>query len=253
MEEINQIILEKIGLTGSEIKVYLALLKLGVSSKSRLLKESKIASSKIYEVIDKLIDKGLCGTIIKDGIKHFSAAPPSRIRDYISQKKQEIIQEEKAFEDILPKLESIKQLSKEAYVELFLGWKGMETVYNHYLSKAKKNDEVFIIGAGIGNNEEKLEIFYSKYGRMAFKKGLKINVLFNDNAREYVKKIEKNIGISYKKRFLFEHTPSELLMFKDITLITIRRVEPILILIKDKETYNSFKEYFKELWKIAKR
>jgi len=40
MEEINYQILEKIGLTGSEIKVYLALLKLGTSAKGKILKEN---------------------------------------------------------------------------------------------------------------------------------------------------------------------------------------------------------------------
>ncbi len=47
--------LEKIGLTNSEIKVYLSLLELGTVSKGAIVKKSGIASSKIYEITDKLI------------------------------------------------------------------------------------------------------------------------------------------------------------------------------------------------------
>ena len=43
-EETNYEFLRRIGLTESEIKVYLALLKLGASSKGKLVKEAKIAA-----------------------------------------------------------------------------------------------------------------------------------------------------------------------------------------------------------------
>ncbi len=246
--------LKKIGLTESEIKVYIALLKLGPSSKTKLLAESKIASSKLYEVTNKLIEKGLCSIITKDGVKYFSAANPLKIKDYLRQKKEELTLEENSLEKILPLLGKIRESSsKEIKVETFVGWKGMETVYSEFISQAKKGQEVFIIGAGSTSNEEKLEIFFTKYGRMALQKGLRIKVLFNENAREYVKKIEKNLGISHNKRFLFNSTPTEITVSGSRTAILIRRTEPIIILINDLETSTSFKNYFLGLWKIARK
>jgi sugar-specific transcriptional regulator TrmB len=253
MEEIEKT-LEKIGLTGSEIKLYLALLKLGLSSKGKLISEAKTAPSKFYEVIEKLIDKGLCSTIIKNGVKYFNAAPLSKVKDFLESKKKEIIEEEKEFEKIMPKLNSlINKTKEETKIEVFMGWKGMETAYTNYMLKAIKNDEVLIIGAGIGKREDKLETFYSKYGNLALNKGVKIRAIFNENAKEYVKRIENNIGIKYEKKFLFNNTPSEILIFKSLTAIIIKKEEPIVLLIEDKETSNSFKAYFNELWKIAKK
>jgi len=69
----------------------------------------------------------------------------------------------------------------------------------------------------------------------------------------YVEKIEKNIKKTYNKRFLFNHTPTEMSIFRNVMAIIIRRDEPIIILIKDKETADSFRKYFEELWNIAKR
>jgi len=253
VEGINYKFLRKIGLTESEIKVYLALLSLVISSKGKLVKEARIAPSKIYDVTDKLIEKGLCSMIIKNGVKHFMAAPPIRIKDYLEKKREEIVREEDELKKIMPGLESYyNKLPKETRIELFVGWKGIETVYVSLLDLAKKNDEVNIIGAGTGKNERKLDRFYTKYGKIAFQKGLNVKVIFNENARDYIEKIEINIKKRYNKKFLFEHTPTELLMFKEFTSIIIRREEPLAILIKDKETSDSFRRYFHELWKIAK-
>jgi len=253
-EEISYNLLRKIGLTESEIKVYIALIRLGTSSKGNLIKESKIAPSKIYEITDKLIDKGLCSTIIKNGVKQFMGAPPVRIRDYLRKKQEEILQEEKELEKIIPKLQShYDNIPESVKVEVFIGWKGMETVYVNLLEMAKKNEKVYIIGAGTGKEEKKLDMFYTKHGRMAFKKGLKIKIIFNESARNYVKKIEKNLKKTYNKRFLFDYTPTEILIFIDMTAIIFRRDEPITILIKDKGTSDSFRKYFEELWNISKR
>ncbi len=138
-------------------------------------------------------------------------------------------------------------------VEVFMGWRGVETVYINLLDIAKRNEEVHIIGAGTAKEEKKLELFYTKYGRMAFKKRLKIKVIFNENARGYIENIEKNINRNYNKRFLFDYTPTEILIFRDVTAIVFRRDDPIITLIRDRETANSFIKYFRELWKIAKK
>ena len=253
-EEISYNFLRKIGLTESEIKVYLALIRLGTSQKGGLIKESKIAPSKIYEIVDKLIDKGLCSTIVKNGVKHFMGAPPVRIRNYLYKKQEEILQEEKELEKALPKLQSYyDNIPESVKVEVFMGWRGMETVYVTLLEMAKKNEEVHIIGAGTGKEEKKLELFYTKYGREAFKKGLKIKIIFNESARKYIEKIEKNLKKTYNKRFLFDYTPTEISIFRNMTAIILRRDEPLAILIKDRETADSFRKYFEELWNISKR
>lgn len=253
-KEIRYNFLRKIGLTESEIKVYLSLIKLGASSKGNIIKESKIAPSKIYEITDKLISKGLCSFITKNGVKTFMGASPVKIRDYLHKKQEEILQEKKELEKIMPNLQSYyNNISEDTNIEVFIGWKGIETVYFSLLETAKKNEKVYIMGAGTGKEEEKLELFYTKYGRIAFKKGLKIRAIFNEKSREYIKKIEKNLRRTYNKRFLFDYTPTEISVFRNMTAILFRKNNPIIILIKDKDTADSFRTYFKELWNIAKK
>ena len=61
-------ILREIGLTDSETKVYLALLELGDSTRGEIVNTAGIAGSKLYEIIDKLQDRGLVSVYIKNKV-----------------------------------------------------------------------------------------------------------------------------------------------------------------------------------------
>ena len=105
-------LLEEIGLTKSEIKTYYALLELGSTTTGKLVDKAGVASSKIYEILDKLIDKGLANFIIKGGTKYFEASSPERIIDYIDERQAQITKQKDELKKILPELELKRQLSK---------------------------------------------------------------------------------------------------------------------------------------------
>ena len=82
--------LKKIGLTDGEIKVYEALLELGETTKTKLAKKSEVSPSKIYDITNRLIRKGIISSVRKRGIMHFKAADPKRLNDFIKEKEKEI-------------------------------------------------------------------------------------------------------------------------------------------------------------------
>ena len=197
-------LLQKIGLTESETKVYLALLKIGdFTSKGKILKEAKIAPSKVYHILNKLLDKGLVSTIIKNNVKHFAAAPPSRIQDYLLTKKQEIVEQEKTANSLLPKLEeTYKSFQKESTAEIFKGWQGMETVYFTVINSCKSGETAYVLGASQGSDPEKTTKFFKKHGLKTLQKGIKVKIIYNENSRDYVKLLEKESGMKFNKKFL---------------------------------------------------
>lgn len=81
-------LLEELGLSKGEIKVYLTLLKLGETTTGKIIEEAQISGGKIYLILDKLIKKGLASFSIKEKTKYFSAASPNRILDYLHEKKK---------------------------------------------------------------------------------------------------------------------------------------------------------------------
>jgi sugar-specific transcriptional regulator TrmB len=81
--------LASLGLTAGEARVYLTLLKAGPSKVGAIVRDSRVSYSKIYDVLERLAAKGLVSHITIGKIRHFSAAEPYRLHDYI-QKKEEV-------------------------------------------------------------------------------------------------------------------------------------------------------------------
>ena len=101
----DETLLEKLGLTKGEIKVYLALNKLSESTVGPIGKESKVSKSKIYDILDKLIEKGLVGYVVKSGTKYFLANDPHLILEYIERKENELDKTKKeVVTEVLPQL-----------------------------------------------------------------------------------------------------------------------------------------------------
>jgi len=128
----------------------------------------------------------------------------------------------------------------------------METAYSTVLNAMKKGQTAYVLGASAGVDPQKTKRFFLKYSLKARLKGINVKVIFNENARNYVAEIEKEAKIRFNKKFLFKTTPIEVAVANDITAIIMLKAEPIVILIHDKETAESFITYFDELWKIAK-
>src|SRR3989344_7899 len=100
----NRQALQKIGLTDSEIKVYLTLLKTGPVTTGVITKETKLHKSRVYECLNRLIEKGLVGFVVKDFAKYFSATHPERLLDYLDERKKQIDAEKEEIRKIIPEL-----------------------------------------------------------------------------------------------------------------------------------------------------
>jgi HTH-type transcriptional regulator, sugar sensing transcriptional regulator len=245
-------VLQEIGLTDSEIKVYLALLEIGSAKKGPLVKKAGITSSKIYEVVDKLIEKGLASYVLKDNVKYFNAAPPSRIKDYIKEKEMRLKEQEKAFDEILPSLALKQQFVQEGtHTEVYTGWKGMETAYQLMLSVLKKGDTNYVFGASKGEDEEKVRSFFNKHALRLAKKGIKQRIIFNESARGNIQETIRRPQLN-EIRHMEHTTPAEINIWADKTMIVILRKKPTVILVSDAKVADSFRKYFDVMWAMAK-
>ncbi|MCX6741659.1 MAG: helix-turn-helix domain-containing protein [Candidatus Pacearchaeota archaeon] len=87
-------ILEKLGLTENQAKVYLALLRLGSVTAGIIIKETGLHRAYVYEILEKLMDKGLVSHVIQAQRKYFEAANPKKFLEMISEEKQNIQEKE---------------------------------------------------------------------------------------------------------------------------------------------------------------
>ncbi|MBI4174537.1 MAG: BlaI/MecI/CopY family transcriptional regulator, partial [Candidatus Aenigmarchaeota archaeon] len=113
-------ILEDIGLTNAEIKVYLALLELGSSTSGPVIEKSGLQSSVVFMTLQKLTEKGLVSSVKEGKRSHYHASNPKHIAEYINEKKEK-------FEEMLPQLLSRRALAKERpEALLFRGIRGIK-------------------------------------------------------------------------------------------------------------------------------
>ena len=155
-------LLEDIGFTKGEIKVYLALLKLGESTTGLIIEHAKISSGKVYVILGKLIDKGLASFIIKEKTKYFTAASPNRIIDYLHNKEQSLKEKEQKILQLLPSLLAIRNSTKKNYeTNLFRGIKGIEAAIYESLEELTTNDEDLTMGV-ISSKKKQYNIMFQR-------------------------------------------------------------------------------------------
>ncbi|MFH1589283.1 MAG: helix-turn-helix domain-containing protein [archaeon] len=246
-------LLEEIGLTKSEIKVYQSLLELGSSSAGPIISKAKIASSKVYELLDKLMDKGLVTSYIESNTKFFKAVNPQRLMDYLQTKKEDLENKEKQLQTLMPELKQIfSEHVEETEVEVFKGYKGLSNVFTEMISTLEKGDEFLVVGGGdtpTGNKRTKL--FYENIHRKRSEKGIVLRIIFSEARR---KSWTDMVLFPYTNaRYSGYGTPSTINIYKDTTILITMSPTPAAIRIKSKSITESYKIYFEKMWKDAKK
>jgi len=242
-------LLEDIGLTKSEISVYLALLELGSSTTGKIVDKAKVSSSKIYEVLDKLIQKGLVSFIIKSGIKYFQASSPERIMGYMEEKENKLSEQKNELEKLLPELKIKQTLSKyNSEATIFKGIEGAKTAFDDVLTSLNKGEEYYVMGAS--ELIPSFSIFIRQHHMKRIKKGIGVKLLFSEQAKDWVENLK-----DIKKLTEIKFAPSQLLassfilIYKNKILITVISKRDITMFrIESKEVTDSFKSQFELLW-----
>jgi len=253
----NEQVLREIGLSESEKKVYITLLELGDSTRGDIVNKSKVSGSKVYELLEKLQEKGLVSIYMKNKVKHFKPTNPRQILNYVEEKKKGILNLEQQTKSLLPSLLAKFNSSKEDQeVELITGMKGLEIIFREQVDTLKKGETCYVIGGtwGTGEPQETLvQTFFEKIHVMREKKKIKTKMLFNFKQKDTTDKIYPHKKYpSTTTRFIEHASPVAINVYKDRTIIIIFGKTISSIYIKSQEVANSFIEYFNLLWRSSK-
>ncbi len=245
-------LLEEIGLTKNEIKVYLALLDLGLTTTSAIIKKTGINTSKVYESLERLLKKGMVSYTIIKNKKNWQAEDPERIKEFLDEEKKKIEQKEKEIEKIIPQLKAKRKFKEEiSEYSIFEGIRGIKTAREKVLEVLGKGDTLYIILSSYPK-EEKLEAYWIDFQKRRAKKGIKCRYVFNKNFKEMGIKREKILLTQsrYVKSGLL--SPTWIEIYDDYVGIGVLGVNPSIFLIKNKEVVKGFLNYFESLWKMGK-
>lgn len=245
-------ILKDIGLTEGEIKVYTALLALGETTTGPIVDNSGVSVSKVYNILNRLAQKGLASHIVKGGTKYFRAADPKRILDYFEEKRRRLDEEKEELLKIIPLLESKKNsILTEETAQVYDGMKGIQTARERSLKTMKRGDLMWIIGIS-KTPYDRLTGYFKDFHKRRVQKGIKCNYLYNEYAKEFAEasKKYKYSEVRYMPKDVVTHSWIE--VYADTVTIGINYGKSFSVIIINQAVADSFKNYAEILWKAGR-
>lgn len=234
MEIINTLL--KLGINENESKTYVALLELKEATATKLSQTTSINRTLMYEVTNKLIEKGLASFMLKRNIKYFSAVEPEFLLKDLQEKENEL-------KNILPKLkEKQNKINKEISVGIYKGKKG---VYSMLKFITSQNTPYYSIG-GMGEICSKFENEAIAVIMDTEKSKIEGRILARKEDRIFIGKNEK---LKFLPKQMLSST--SLMMVGDKTVVFIWTEPYYAIFIDNPEFTKDNLRTFEYLWKIA--
>ncbi len=232
--------LKEFGLTKLESKVYMTLLDLGPSLASIITRRSGIHRRSVYDALERLMQKGLVGYITTNNKKYFEVSDPERLIELMKEREDKI-------KDIMPKLkEKYERTIQKSETLFFRGKNGLKTVFEDQIATKK---EILVLGAS-SLAYDILKYYFHWFDKRRVEKKIKVKLLYNESARNKIK--VKLAEIKYLPQEF--SNPTAINIYGDrVAIVHWSKENPFVILIKDQEIAESYRNYFNALWTIAKK
>ncbi len=231
------------GLTKNESKVYVGLLYLHKATAVEITKASKVHRVNVYDVLERLQEKGLISSVTQENKRVFQVAHPQQLLKLLKEKEELLSQ-------VMPQLEQDFLTKKEKQqVSLFVGEEG---VMRAYFMMLEQNATIYGIG-GSGLNRKYLQHRHELWNKERIKRKIKGKVLYY----EFTKK-EKDYGWrdpSMEIRYLPDHfrTVGMIDICGDL-VINLLPVEGNItaIVIENGILAQTYRQFFHFMWQYAK-
>jgi HTH-type transcriptional regulator, sugar sensing transcriptional regulator len=236
-------ILEDIGLTNAEIKVYIALLELGTTTAGPILDKTGLQNSVVHMTLHKLLEKGFATYILKGKTRHYQASDPKNILNFIEQKK-------KKFETLLPELLIRQKTQEKQEAEIYEGIKGFKNAHYEMIEEAKKGDEYLFFSFSQMESEytEQALAFFKDFERERKLRGIAIKGICPRELRN--KLLDRDMSTML---FVDFPIPTNISICNDKVIFMPWEDKPITILVHSRQLAESFKNFFYSIWNKYKK
>ena len=240
-------VLRKVGLSEGEIKVYTSLLEIGVTSINKIHEKVGMDRRNIYDILNKLIEKGLVSYIEENDKRMFHVSNPNRILSYIEEKKINLEEIKKEVSQIIPSMQQIFESKKQDfYAETYKGSEGIKAVWDDMLNYKV----IYWIGSGM-YVPDKFPAFFKDWNKRRIERKVESHHLFRYEKR---KEVSKKMFTSAK--FLpqeFSGSPTVTVTYGDKVVNFLFGENLFAFVIESKELAENYRKYHKFLWdKVAK-
>jgi sugar-specific transcriptional regulator TrmB len=233
--------LRDLGLSGSEIAVYIALLRLGSANAGKIAEHSGIHRRNVYDALERLSRKGLVGFSESNGVRSFCAASPLNLVQMLEEQKEGIRAKEEAMHSIVADLLSIHRSRERPVIMVYKGARGVKTVLEDILEEGKEN---LVLGAhkppGIIAN------YLNNFHARRIRAGIRDRLIFNN---DFERAAELALAPLTEVRLMPDrHDKTTCVNIYGDKVAILAWSGPLSIVIRDRDIAGNFRHYFNVLW-----
>lgn len=243
-----QDMLKNLGLLRSESNVYISLLHLGPSPAGKIASDTMLNRMSVYKALDSLSRMGLVSYVLKANRREFEAADPKALGRIVNEKETALKRIKEQIPDLVKLFYSTK---KQVTANIFQGIKGAKAIWETTLDGCNKGDMWLVLGAP--KSAKILGGYFRDFNKRRAKKGVLMQIIYNQDAQELIA-IRRQQPLTEVRVMSKEYiTPASIEIIQNRVLLAIYEPDIMVFSINSPEVASSFRQYFKPLWKMAKK
>jgi sugar-specific transcriptional regulator TrmB len=238
-------VLRDMGLTESEITVFIALLKSGPSKAGEIIDISRLQNPVVHRAFHSLIEKGLVTYSVEGKIKYYQSIDPSGLLNILEEKKLHL-------EKLIPELSKLQVIKKDkTRANVHQGVRGIRELLNFMLEKCDK--EFFSYGAPGKSLELLGDFFWDNFHTKRIKMKIKSKMIFHNSLKQRAVNLNKLDLTEVRVTNVDFEELVETIIAGDKVAIIIYLENPVGILIEESLASKSYKKFFQMLWEKSVR
>jgi len=243
--------LKELGLSEGQIKVYEAVLELGISSLNKIQEKTGIERRNIYDILNKLIEKGLISYTLEKGKRTYQCTHPNKLLEEIKKKEQSL----KELEKKIPDIKDLFNLNKpEIKAEVYRGNEAIKSLFDEILEQK----ESFWMG---GNSfeeykavPENLQVWFNHWMKRRVENKHIMNDLVSYGTQ--LEGLEPSKTNKHKKEYYRYcqlpkdiNVPMVIIIFGNKVAQILWGQQSFAFILESQKIRESFMKYFNHFWK----
>ena len=242
MDEETERVLEDVGLSKNEARVYAALLNAGAATPAAIAKRSRLHRTNVYDALKRLSERSLVASVQDKDARQYRAAQPEALQTMLQEKQAKL-------EMIMPQLKLAQQLNADTgNAGVYEGWKALTTILDEFLKYNKP-----ILAYGIGEAVPGyLKHFMPGFHNRRIQKKVPMKHIYNFHAKERIAYLNT---LQYTEaKYLPEEYDSPVttnICGPEIIFFSVSD-NPVVIRIVSEQLARAYEKYFDILWSKAR-
>lgn len=238
--------LKELGLSEGQVKVYVAVLDLGVSTLNGIQEKTGIERRNIYDILNKLIERGFISYTLEKSKRTYQCTHPNKILEEIKKKEVNLDNLKNDISFIIPTFNAKKSAVR---AEVYRGIEAMKSLHDEMLDYK----EIYWIGGNSGVENTSLKVWFSKWMQRRVEKKVMMYDLVDYGT--FLGGLEPQKKEKHKKQYYKYcqlprqlRSPMVIAIFGNKVVQILWSEKPFAFVLESKEIKESFMKYFNYFW-----